>query len=284
MTRALAARIVTATAHGWRGALAAGAIDATALLSGRRLMVLAPHPDDETFGCGALIARARAAGDLVTVVVATDGRHSTRSSVLAPVELAALRAAELRTACGRLGVPETDLVTLGFEDGSLARYASRLAARFGALLADRRPEVVLVPCERDEHPDHRAVYTAAVRAVRGYPGPCLLLAYPIWAWAQGPWFLDSARSGAWPGRVAWSARQLVAGGWLRVGCGPYLAAKRAAVAAYPSQLTNLTGEPSWRRLAPEFVSLFLRPVELFQPVLDHRDRPVTVPAYRKVGA
>jgi hypothetical protein len=134
------------------------------------------------------------------------------------------------------------------------------------------------------------VYTAAVRAVRGYPGPCLLLAYPVWAWAHGPWFLDTLASGtwsgrvAWPGWVAWSARQLVAGGWLRVGCGPFLAAKRAAVAAYPSQLVNLTGEPSWRRLAPEFVSLFLRPVELFQPVLDHRDRPVTVPAYRKVGA
>jgi LmbE family N-acetylglucosaminyl deacetylase len=284
MTRGLAARLANVTAHGWRRALAAGAIDATALLSGRRLMVVAPHPDDETFGCGALIARARAAGDPVTVVVATDGRHSTTSSVLAPAELADLRAAELRSACGRLGVPDADLVTLGFEDGSLARYTPRLAARLGELLAERRPEVVLVPCEQDEHPDHRAVYTATVRAVHGYPGPCLLLAYPIWAWAQGPWFLDTARWGAWPGRVAWSARQLVAGGWLRVGCGPYLAAKRAAVAAYPSQLTNITGERSWRRLAPEFVSLFLRPVELFQPVLDHRDRPVTAPAYRKVGA
>jgi LmbE family N-acetylglucosaminyl deacetylase len=250
-------------------------VDASALLSGRRLMVLAPHPDDETFGCGALVARARANRDPVTIVVATDGRHSTSSAVLSPDELAALRARELRMACRSLGVPDTDVVTLGWEDGTLARYTPGLAIRFGELIARRRPEVVLVPCARDEHPDHRAVHEAAVWAVRAYAGPCLLVAYPIWAWAHGPWFLDAARSPAWFGRVGWSVRQVVAGGWLRVGCGPYLAAKRGAVAAYESQTANLTGEETWRRLSPEFVSLFLPPVEVFQPVLDHR---------RKVGA
>jgi LmbE family N-acetylglucosaminyl deacetylase len=270
VSREFAARILAATAHGWRRAVTARAVDASALLTGRRLMVLAPHPDDETFGCGALVARARAARDPVTIVVATDGRHSTRSDVLSAEELAALRARELRMACRSLGVPDADVVTLGWEDGSLARYTPGLAIRFEELFARCRPEVVLVPCARDEHPDHQAVHEAAVRAVRAYGGPCLLVAYPIWAWAHGPWFLDTARSAAWFGCLGWSVRQLVAGDWLRVGCGPYLAAKRGAVAAYESQTANLTGEDSWRALSPEFVSLFLPPVEVFQPVLDRR--------------
>jgi LmbE family N-acetylglucosaminyl deacetylase len=246
-------------------------------------MIIAPHPDDETLGCGALIARARAAGDAVTVVVATDGRHSTRSAVLSPAALAKVRADELRLACHGLGVPAADLVLLGWEDGSLATRVPRLTSRFAELIAERRAEVILVPCAEDEHPDHRAVYRAAVRAVDGQPEPCLLIGYPVWTWAHAPWFVDAAapcgwhgwlgRRG-WLGRLGWSAYQLLVGGWIRVGCGPYLGAKRTAVAAYASQTTNLTGEASWRHLSPEFVSLFLQPAEVFRPV----------PADRRVGA
>jgi LmbE family N-acetylglucosaminyl deacetylase len=266
-----ATRVLAETSRWWRRAVLARAADGAGLVSGRRMMVLPPHPDDETFGCGALVARARAAGSQVTIVVATDGRHSTRSMIFSPAELAALRSAELRAACAELGVPPADLVTLGWEDGGLAGRTSRLAARFGELIADRRPEIVLVPCARDEHPDHRAVHDAAVRAVAASAGPCLLVGYPIWAWANAPWFLDAApAAGLW-----WSARQLAGGGWLRVGCGPHLVAKRAAIAAYVSQTTNLTGEASWRRLSPEFVSLFLQPAEVFQPVRHHRGRGIS---------
>jgi LmbE family N-acetylglucosaminyl deacetylase len=73
--------------------------------------------------------------------------------------------------------------------------------------------------------------------------------------------------------LAWSARQLLVGGWIRVACGPHLAVKRRALAAYASQTTNLTGEASWSYLSPEFVSLFLQPTELFQPVLNHHGAP-----------
>jgi LmbE family N-acetylglucosaminyl deacetylase len=282
-TRTLATGVLAGTSGWWRRALAARAREASALMSGRRLMVLAPHPDDETFGCGALIARARAAGDPVTIVVATDGRHSTRSAVVSPDELAQLRADELRKACRCLGVPRADLVTLGWEDGTLAGRAPQLATRLAELIAQRRPEVVLAPCPQDDHPDHRAVYQAALRATGGQAGPCLLLGYPIWTWAQAPWFLDTA----WRGRlggVRWAAGQLVRGGWIRVGCRPHLAAKRTAVAAYASQTTNLTGEASWRHLSPEFVSLFLQPAELFRPILDHRGQPAAPAATGKAGA
>jgi LmbE family N-acetylglucosaminyl deacetylase len=267
--RAFAARLLAATARWWRRSMVARARDVSASLPAGPLMVLAPHPDDETFGCGALIARTRAAGLPVTIVIVSDGRHSTRSDVLSPDRLAELRAAELRVAVGHLGVPRSDLVMLGWEDGSLAGDPARLTGQFARLIAKHQPTMVLAPCAQDGHPDHRSVSDAAVRAVLVQPEPCLLVAYPVWAWVHAPWFIGAPGTVEWGRRLVWSARQLVLGDWVRVGCDRYLAAKRAAVAAYASQTTNLTGEEKWSHLSPEFSSLFLQPAEIFQRVLDH---------------
>lgn len=267
--RAVGRPVHTHTSRWWRRTLLTRAGDGTALVTGRRLMVLSPHPDDETLGCGALIARARAAGDEVSVVVVTDGRHSTASSVLGPPQLAALRTGELRLACRALGVGEGDVVQLGHEDGTLRESVSGLADELVALLGERRPEVVLVTCAQDDHPDHEALHHALLLALRrlpagGPPAPAVL-AYPVWTWMNGPWFA-AAEPGRRRGLLAWAMRQLGAKGWVEVPCGPHLRAKQSAVAAYASQTTNLTGEPSWSYLPPESVSLFLQPSEIFLPV------------------
>src|SRR2546429_4842091 len=143
-------------------------------------MVLAPHPDDETLGCGATVSRTTAAGVPVTVVVATDGRRSTTSAVVDPDQLAELRSAELRRACRLLGVPLDDVVQLGYQDGTLADRVPSLTRSLATALAERRPQVLLVPCAQDDHPDHRALHEAAVRAAGEVAGadPPLLLAYP----------------------------------------------------------------------------------------------------------
>ena len=77
----------------WRRELQRRAVDETLGAAGRSCLVLAPHPDDETLGVGALIARKRAAGTRVRVLVVTDGRGSHVSSVLDPDALAAVRRA-----------------------------------------------------------------------------------------------------------------------------------------------------------------------------------------------
>jgi len=251
--------------------VAARAVDGTGLCAGRRLVVLAPHPDDETFGCGAVLARARAAGSPVTVVVATDGRHSTVSTVLSPEQLAAVRVAELRAACQALGVPDCDLVQLGFEDGTLTARLPALVDRLTGLVERLRPEVVLLPCAQDDHPDHRAMHLAGLQAVRTLPRPPEVLGYPVWTWAQAPWF----GAAGWRRRLpllVWSVRQVAAGRWVRVASAEHLDAKRAALLAYTSQTTNLTGEASWSHLPAEFCALFLQPAELFQPVRPRRAR------------
>jgi len=272
LARRTGRRALRRSSRWWRGALVARSVEASELLAGRRLLVLAPHPDDETLGCGATVARVRAAGGSVTVVVATDGRRSSASTVLGPQRLAELRAAELRAACQLLGVPAEDVLQLGYPDGTLAGCRPRLAARLAGVLAERRPDIVLVPCAQDDHPDHQALHEAAVRAVRGRPDPCLVLGYPVWTWLHGPWFISVPARRRLP-LVAWSLRQAAAGRWLRVPSGVHLHAKRAALAAHASQTTDLTGEPSWSYLRPEDCAAFLQPAELFLavPLRSNRD-------------
>ena len=77
-----AARALRAVRLFTRTALGRTAHDLTDVVATRSALVLAPHPDDETIGCGATILRKVAAGTPVTVFVATDGRHSHRSAAL----------------------------------------------------------------------------------------------------------------------------------------------------------------------------------------------------------
>jgi LmbE family N-acetylglucosaminyl deacetylase len=234
------------------------------LLPVRRLTVLAAHPDDETLGCGALIARSRRAGVPVRVVVATDGRHSTRSELLPPERLAALRSVELRSACAQLGVPEHEIVELGFPDGALPERRDALAGRLAELLSEQPPDLLLVPCARDVHPDHEELHRAAVRAAAGLDPAPTVLAYPIWSWASPVAGPGVRRRLA---RLGWTARQLVGGTrWLRVPAGEHLAGKQAALDRYVSQTRNLTGEPGWSLLPAADRDLFLQPDELFLPV------------------
>ena len=104
--------------------------------TGRSCLVVAPHPDDETIGCGATIARKRAAGTDTWVLVVTDGRHSHRSAQVRPLQLAALREEESRRACELLGVDPDQVRFGGFEEGTLGRCLDAVADAIGAR---RRP-------------------------------------------------------------------------------------------------------------------------------------------------
>ena len=263
--RRFARRVLTTSARWWRHRAVRRGRDGTHLLDRRGLLVLAPHPDDETFGCGAAIARATAAGTPVTVVVATDGRHSTSSVRLEPARLAELRAAELRTACRLLGVPEGHIVQLRYEDGTLSRWSSAVTADIEDLLVRHQPGVVMVPCMQDRHPDHQELHAAARRAVASVAPDTRMLAYPVWSWHEAPWLLGTP----WrhrPRLLLWAVRHAANGRLLRIPAGPHLAAKEAAVAAYVTQTTNFTGEDSWSHLSAEFQSAFLQGAEVFVPV------------------
>lgn len=109
-----------------------------ALLGSRGLVVVAPHPDDESLGCGGLIAAARASGRPVHLVVVSDGCGShTQSRLYPPEKLRALREAETQRAGAVLGLGSGDVTFLRLpdahvpSDGPEADAAAAAVAQIG---------------------------------------------------------------------------------------------------------------------------------------------------------
>ena len=149
----------------------------------RHHLVVVAHPDDESFGCGSLIARAVAAGTKITVVCATRGELGERVPDPATdhVDLGVLREQELREAAAVLGVDAVEVLAhsdSGF-DGVLAsralcsRSVTELASELSAILDRLEPTEVLVLDGSDGHRDHQHVRVAAESVVRQRTGVTL---------------------------------------------------------------------------------------------------------------
>jgi len=134
-------------------------------LTGKRALVLAPHPDDETFGCGGTLALHARAGDPVKVVFLTNGDQGDSSGKYEPEEYARLRRVEATKACEHLGV--TDLEFWPYSDRSLAGARGALRQVID-LLEDFRPQIVYVPSPMEFHPDHRAACLLLCDALHSY--------------------------------------------------------------------------------------------------------------------
>lgn len=145
-----------------------------------RLVVVAPHPDDETLGFGATVAQLVASGIDVQVVSVSDGGAALpHASLTGRVALAATRRAELSSALCVLGVRST--LSLGLPDGRLAEHERRLTGLLIEILDDTAPATWCAATWRgDGHPDHEAVGRAAATAC-AHTG-ATLLEYPVWMW------------------------------------------------------------------------------------------------------
>jgi LmbE family N-acetylglucosaminyl deacetylase len=117
-------------------------------LRGERLLVLAPHPDDEVIGCGGLVALHVREGRKVHVVVATDGAQAGH---------AAQREAESRAALALLG--DATIEFLRFPDRELANVRE-LDSRLAAILREWKPDLIAIPSPLEIHPDHLALSRA----------------------------------------------------------------------------------------------------------------------------
>jgi LmbE family N-acetylglucosaminyl deacetylase len=137
-----------------------------------RVVVLAPHMDDETIGCGGALALHAQNGAEITVVFLTDGRLGARDigalwgeeRERAQRELIATRKREARAALDVLGVRH--MVCLDAEDGALAR-SEFASSQLRSVLRDRRPELVYLPFWLEAHADHHAASSVLLEAVEG---------------------------------------------------------------------------------------------------------------------
>ncbi|WP_263089798.1 bifunctional PIG-L family deacetylase/class I SAM-dependent methyltransferase [Curtobacterium sp. RIT-PI-V] len=191
----------------------------------RSVMVVAPHPDDETLGAGGLIARASDAGIPVHVLLLTRGERSHPDSPTTTVpELAAVRDAEFTRALATLH-PGATASSVGIPDGGTREHRDEVTDALRRALDDAvRPTLVVAPWRGDGHRDHRIAGEVAEAVTAGAAGVSLLT-YPIWAWH---WDDPSASAQPWD-----RARVLRLPDAVR-------ARKRAALDAYASQIRPLS--------------------------------------------
>ena len=187
--------------------------------AGHRLVVVAPHPDDEVLAAGGLLAQLAAMDRLVLRVAATDGTASHPGSTDWTVQrLASVRPAESAEAWQRLGFAPTTAIRLALQDGAMAQNEARLIAYLLHLLTPR--DVVLTTCRFDGHPDHEATARACAKAA--WAAGCRVIEAPVWAWHWGE-IADP--------RIPWRrARRLMLGD-------DAIVRKCHALAAFTSQLT-----------------------------------------------
>ncbi len=233
-------------------------------------LVVAPHPDDETLGCGATIAAKRRAGAPLEIVFLTDGTASHRRFIPAP-ELRALRRDEALAAAGVLGVDPAAVHFFDFPDGQLARHRRAAADRLRAFLVERRVQQLFVPLRRDWPGDHDMANRIFRDASAGMALSCDVFEYPVWFWMRWPWVPKTSR-----GMRRWLAKTRDHALWrsaLRYRLRAYLAdraaygAKREALRQHRTQMERRGNEPSWRTLADmgegEFLPAITQELELF---------------------
>jgi LmbE family N-acetylglucosaminyl deacetylase len=138
------------------------------------VLVIAPHPDDETLGCGGLIAKRVAEGRRVVIAVVTDGRALFRRfGVTEPSEseVRVMRHDETLRAVKILGVSTRDVTFLDFENEKLADERAEALKAIVSLLEGLRPSEVYLPSEFEGHREHVLV-NALTREACATTGRC----------------------------------------------------------------------------------------------------------------
>lgn len=225
------------------------------------LTVIAPHPDDETLGCGGLIALARSEGRPVRVVILSDGTASHPGSrEYPPDRLRIVRQQESAAALEMLGVARQDIHFLNITDGAIPAAGGELTAVAREVLSIVRsveggPGTIAVTWRDDQHADHKAAYAVAHQVHLWLPA-VRLIEYPIW------------------GRYA--PNDVEATGDLsgyRLDIAGEVERKGRAILLYRSQVSDMIADdPKAKPLPERFLEHFRRPYEVFLD-LPHRESP-----------
>jgi LmbE family N-acetylglucosaminyl deacetylase len=165
------------------------------LCKGQQALVVAPHPDDETLGCGGTIARLVADGVEVHVLAVTVRAASMWGGVSDP----ATRVAEFARAGDALGVSKKTVAWVDDtgETDLVVRAVVNLIERHDEVSLDAvRPDVLFMPAAGGFHQDHQVVHQAAFAAARQHGRglkhtPPLVLGFrgveDHWSASEQPW-------------------------------------------------------------------------------------------------
>ncbi len=209
-----------------------------------RLLVVAPHPDDEVLACAGLMRLAADAGVDVHVVAVTDGEACYPDDPWwTPARLRTQRRQELRDALHALGLARTGITHLGIDDGGVSAAEEILCDMLREVV--RHDDLVLAPWRHDGHPDHEASFRAARQAAN--LATARILEYPVWGWH---WLHPGAAQRAWAHPRLLDVRL-------------HAAAKQAAIACFRTQTGTVEGLRSAPILPAHVLARFGRSREVF---------------------
>jgi LmbE family N-acetylglucosaminyl deacetylase len=240
-------------AHDWARDAALAAVPQIMLDAlippGTRVVVVAPHPDDEILTCGALLQLVAARGDAPLIVAVTDGEASHPGSPAWPPErLRQARTDETDAALAHLGIGADRVRRLHIPDGGVTAAAPELERQLAAIISPG--DIVITTWRFDGHPDHESTALACSAAAR-QRGARVLQA-PVWGWH---W--SAPGDGAMPMN---QARKLPVPA-------DALARKRAALGCFHSQIEGDASSGAAPILPAFAMERVLHPFELYFP--DH---------------
>ena len=215
-------------------------------------VIIAPHQDDESLGCGGIIARKRNEGVPVHVIFITDGSAShPRHPRVSAAELCVLRRAEAIRAMACLGVERTTVHFLDEPDGTLDAIApvrrAALVTQLAGLIRELAPAEVFLPCQPDGSSEHDATFNFVVEAILGTSLRPKVWEYPVWSWWNPVLLLR---------------RWLRAKDCRRLPLEDYQQGKLQAIDCYQTQIQPLA--PDLRpALPPELVRIFRNDTEFY---------------------
>ncbi|MCY7377340.1 MAG: PIG-L family deacetylase [Pyrinomonadaceae bacterium] len=219
-----------------------------------KTLIVAPHPDDESLGCGGAIALLRKHNLEVGVLTMSDGTLShPNSKKFPPEKLRDIRESEMIAALEILGVSSDKVKFLRLGDrrvpGENATDFTAAVETIKDFLAADQPETIVVPWRRDPHPDHRATWQIFSAANDLFDVKFRILEYPIWLW-------EMAETKDLP-------RENEIEIW-RLDVSETIEKKQRAIHAHLSQTTDLIDDdPNGFRLSPEVLAHFAAPFEIY---------------------
>lgn len=221
----------------------------------QQAVVFAPHPDDETLGCGGALALLQQRSIPVHIIVMSDGTQShPHSKQFFRGRLRDLRERETCDAVEILGLSPAAVTFLRWPDTAVPHPTDRsfavavdICRRY---LLSHSPIMVFVPWQHDQHCDHRATWKIVQSAIQNWPLSLQRprqLVYSIWG-------SPSAGLTALPaGETGW-----------RLDIRSVETTKRKAAMAHESQTTNLIhDDPSGFRLTPNMLANLIQPWEIY---------------------
>lgn len=157
-----------------------------------KILIIAPHPDDEVMGCGGLIQRLCEQGIPPHVVILTGGGQSHSACChLSESVIKEERRSMASQLLRKLGLPADHLHLLDFPDGSISPSHEEMNT-LQNLVAEIQPDAVFIPHQGEGWPDH----LVCRELVEKMPvlGAASIYEYCVWLWYYNVWNLDWKRA------------------------------------------------------------------------------------------